>query len=117
MKPINIERRKTTYFPALKRKRRKVDTGKVLTAIKYIALTSLGVILFRAGQAQAFCERGYQAIGGEVFALFLPVFYYLISRTVRDTVNDIQREKAEKRKEAQKSGHGNRFWQHSVRSR
>lgn len=117
MKPICIERRRATHFPALKRKRWKVDMEKLLISIKYIALTALGVILFHAGQAQALCERGYQAIGGEVFALFLPVFYYLISRTVRDTVNDMQREKAKKRKEAQKGGHGNRFWTHSVHSR
>lgn len=34
--------------------------------------------------------RGYFAVGGEVFALFLPVFYYCLSRTVRDLITDIK---------------------------
>lgn len=46
------------------------------TVAKYAALTVAGVLLFRAGAAYALTERGYKAIGGEVFALFLPVFYY-----------------------------------------
>lgn len=42
------------------------------TVAKYAALTVAGVLLFRAGAAYALTERGYKAIGGEVFALFLP---------------------------------------------
>ena len=44
-------------------------------------------MLFRAGQAQAFIERGYEALGGEVFALFLPVLYWMVSRVIRDTLD------------------------------
>lgn len=35
---------------------------------------------------------GYKAIGGEVFALFLPVFSYIASVTVRDWFRDIKQE-------------------------
>ena len=34
--------------------------------------TLAGIILFRAGAAYALTERGYSAVGGEAFALFLP---------------------------------------------
>ena len=33
---------------------------------------------------QALAERGYEALGGEVFALFLPVLYWMMSRVLRD---------------------------------
>ena len=57
------------------------------TVLKYIALTLAGIILFCIGSACAYMERGYQAFGGEVFALFTPLFYWLISQTVRDALN------------------------------
>ena len=60
------------------------------TVAKYAALTVAGVLLFRAGAAYALTERGYKAIGGEVFALLLPVFYYTISATVRDWFKEIK---------------------------
>ena len=60
------------------------------TVAKYAALTVAGVLLFRTGAAYALTERGYKAIGGEVFALFLPVFYYTISATVRDYIKEIK---------------------------
>ena len=50
-------------------------------------VTLAGFLLFRAGQARALAERGYEALGGEVFALFLPVLYGMVSRIVRDTLN------------------------------
>lgn len=62
------------------------------TVAKYAALTVAGVLLFRAGAAYALTERGYKAIGGEVFALFLPVFFYIASVTVRDWFRDIKQE-------------------------
>ena len=37
-------------------------------------------------------ERGYEAVGGEAFALLLPVMYYLISTTVKDWIDDIRAE-------------------------
>ena len=60
------------------------------TVAKYAVLTVAGVVLFRAGAAYALTERGYRAIGGEIFALFLPAFYYVISATVRDWFKEIK---------------------------
>lgn len=58
--------------------------------VKYAALTIAGIMLFREGAARALAYRGYFAVGGEVFALFLPIFYYCLSRTVRDLITDIK---------------------------
>lgn len=52
----------------------------VWAIVKYAALTIAGIMLFREGAARALAYRGYFAVGGEVFALFLPVFYYCLSR-------------------------------------
>ena len=70
-----------------RRKYRKIAQRRpvpVWAIVKYAALTIAGIMLFREGAARALAYRGYFAVGGEVFALFLPVFYYCLSRTVRD---------------------------------
>ncbi len=93
MKPIVIERR-THAIPRRKRQGFPwYQRDGVWIIAKYAALTLAGILLFRAGQARALIDRGYEALGGEVFALFLPAFYYLISRTVRDTIKDTKNEK------------------------
>lgn len=60
------------------------------TVAKYAALTVAGILLFRAGTAYAFRCRGYAAVGGEIFALFLPAIYYAVSTTVRDVIEDLK---------------------------
>ena len=60
----------------------------IRTIAKYAALTLAGIILFRAGAAYALTERGYSAVGGEAFALFLPAFYALLSGVGRGYVKD-----------------------------
>ena len=60
----------------------------ILTVAKYTGLTLAGIILFRAGAAYALTVRGYSAVGGEAFALLLPVLYPLISAVVRDYIED-----------------------------
>lgn len=60
------------------------------TVAKYAALTVAGALLFRAGAAYAFGCRGYAAVGGEIFALFLPIIYYAVSTTVRDVIEDLK---------------------------
>lgn len=57
------------------------------TVATYVFLTVCGVLLFIAGSAHAYNARGYRAVGGEVFALFLPVLYYALSTTIRDTIS------------------------------
>ena len=73
-----------------KSRQRKARRAFWLNVAKYAALTVAGILLFRAGAAYALAERGYKAIGGEVFALFLPVFYYTISATARDYIKEIK---------------------------
>lgn len=90
--PIKIERRQPVNLFRTKREWRLRDHIRPAAAAKYAALTAAGFLLFRAGQAWAFAERGYKALGGEVFALFLPGFYWMVSRTVRDILS-IRKEK------------------------
>ena len=78
-----------------RRKSRKIDQRRpvpVWAIVKYAALTIAGIMLFREGAARALAYRGYFAVGGEVFALFLPVFFYVASVTVRDWFRDIKQE-------------------------
>ena len=70
-----------------KPKRPVVDVRPIL---KYAALTLLGFILFKMAAAQARIDRGYSAIGGEAMFLLLPVLYSLISKTVRDWLDDLR---------------------------
>lgn len=77
--PVNIFRKQ--------RKWRIRDHIPLAAVAKYAALTLVGVLLFRAGQARALAERGYEALGGEVFALLLPVLYWMVVRVARDILN------------------------------
>lgn len=70
-----------------KPERPKVDICPIL---KYAALAFLGFVLFEFAAKQARIDRGYSAIGGEAVFLFLPLFYYLISKTVRDWLDDLR---------------------------
>lgn len=84
---MKIERRKSVNLFRIKRKWRLRDYIPMTTVAKYTALTLIGFLLFRAGQAHALVERGYEALGGEVFALFLPVLYWMVARVVRDSLD------------------------------
>lgn len=70
-----------------KPERPKVD---IFVILKYLTLAFLGFVLFELSAKQARIERGYSAIGGEAVFLFLPVFHYLISKIVRDWLNDLR---------------------------
>ena len=83
---IKLERRQPVSFYRWQEKRRLWERIPVAAIAKYAALTLVGVLLFRAGQARALAERGYEALGGEVFALFLPGFYWMVSRVIRDAL-------------------------------
>lgn len=56
----------------------------------YALLTVAGILLYKAGADYAMRERGYFAIGGKAVALLLPVLYYLLTKTVRDFVRDME---------------------------
>ena len=84
---IKLERRQPVSFYRRQERRRLWERSPVAAIVKYTALTLVGVLLFRAGQAHALAERGYEALGGEVFALFLPGFYWMVSRVIRDALD------------------------------
>jgi hypothetical protein len=50
----------------------------------YIFLSVIGAALFALARALATAERGYPAIGGELFFLFLPLCGYLDRRMNRE---------------------------------
>lgn len=59
---------------------------------KYVFLLAVGIVLFKQANAYAYAQRGYEAIGGEVFFLLLPLLWYLITTTIRDTLREIRKE-------------------------
>lgn len=79
------------YSENMKRRRKhKRHKANIWPALKFAALALLGVVLFAFATKQARIERGYSAMGGEVLFLFLPLFYYPISKTVRDWLDDLR---------------------------
>lgn len=84
---MKIERHEPVNLFRMKRKWRLRDHIPLAAVAKYAVLTLIGILLFRTGQARALAERGYEALGGEVFALFLPVLYWMVTRVARDILN------------------------------
>jgi len=68
-----------------------INTERLGTVAKYAILTMCGFLLFKAGQAVAFEQRGYIAYGGEYLLLTFPLFYYLISKTAREFAAEIKK--------------------------
>lgn len=56
--------------------------------LKYVLLTLLGFVLYARAAEYAEQWRGYFAVGGEVFILFLPLFYYIISKSIKEAKHD-----------------------------
>lgn len=56
--------------------------------IKLCLLELIGIFLYGIASQFAYMERGYEAIGGEVFFLFLPLFYCLIVDTINGFKHD-----------------------------
>jgi hypothetical protein len=53
---------------------------------KWTAITVCGILLFKLGQAVAYAQRGYIAIGGEIFLLLLPLFWRLMETAIKEGV-------------------------------
>lgn len=84
---MKVERRKPTSLYRKRVEWQLLDNVPIKAIVKYAALTLIGFLLFRAGQAHALAERGYEALGGEAFALFLPVIYWVVGRVMQDTLD------------------------------
>ena len=85
--PMKVERRKPTSLYRKRAEWQLLDNVPIKAIVNYAALTLIGFLLFQAGQAHALAERGYEALGGEAFALFLPVLYWVVGRVVQDTLD------------------------------
>lgn len=57
---------------------------------KYVLLSIAGIALFERARVFAFAERGYEAIGGEVFLLALPLVWFGIESMIRDMVKIVR---------------------------
>lgn len=58
--------------------------------MKYLLLSLLGILLYRIAAEWTLQARGYFAVGGEAFLLFLPVFYYIISESIKDFIREVK---------------------------
>lgn len=58
--------------------------------MKYTVLSLLGLLLYSYAAEYVSHWRGYFAVGGEFFILFLPLFYHIISKSVRDTIEEVK---------------------------
>ena len=94
MTEVKTARRGAGQAPPRRRTSRRATVSRATIAL-YATLTVAGILLFRAGAAVAYMERGYSAVGGEVFALFLPVFYYIISQVIGEFAADMKNVKEE----------------------
>lgn len=61
--------------------------------VKYVTLTVCGILLYLLVAKYALTQRGYFAMGGEVFFLLLPVLYYIAATMIRDIIRDIKDKK------------------------
>lgn len=62
---------------------------QVRTFLFYAMLAGIGILAFKALNAYATLERGYIAVGGEAGLLLLPLLWWLISTTVKDSIRDV----------------------------
>lgn len=60
------------------------------TVIKYLFISLVGAVGFVAANSAATVSRGYDAIGGEVFFIILPVLWWIAERAARDIKRDIK---------------------------
>lgn len=67
--------------------RRRCRIKAALIAAKYTALTAAGVALYLWARGYANTQRGYEAVGGEVFLLALPLVWLMVEITIRDAIN------------------------------
>lgn len=72
----------------------------IKTALKYIIIAIVGVILYYVTHRAALPERPGGGIGGEAVLLGLPLFWWLVERTARDLLGEFKRMRNEIRLDA-----------------
>jgi len=66
-------------------KRQEITKRVTYTALKYVLLAVLGVLLYLHTAEAAEIQRGYKAYGGECVFLLLPLWWFFIEVTVKNT--------------------------------
>lgn len=61
-------------------------------ALKYLAVTILGIVLYLNTAEAAEITRGYKAYGGECLLLLLPIWWFFIETSVRDIEIEVVKE-------------------------
>jgi hypothetical protein len=56
----------------------------------YVIRQAIGILLFLTAHAYATAERGYEALGGELFLLGLPIFIWLFGHCVNDLRTELR---------------------------
>ena len=67
---------------------KKKRTSSAGTAIKYIVITIVGILLFSEVNQAANANRITDSVGGEGIFLLLPILWWLLERTIKDLVSE-----------------------------
>ena len=71
-------------------KRYKGRTSLIKTALWWVGWTAVAVVLYLAARSRANAWRGYDAVGGELLILGLPMYIHGVLPTLRDWARDIR---------------------------
>ena len=66
---------------------------RVETVLKYAIITMCGLILFTLANDSANAERISNSVGGEAVFVLLPVLWWVIERTIKDSVAEARKAK------------------------
>ena len=72
----------------MKTMNKKKRTSSAGTAIKYIVITIVGILLFSEVNQAANADRITDSVGGEGIFLLLPFLWWLLERTIKDLVSE-----------------------------
>ena len=71
-------------------KRYKGRAPLIKTALWWVRWTAVAVVLYLAARSRANAWRGYDAVGGELLILGLPMYIHGVLPTLRDWARDIR---------------------------
>ena len=71
-------------------RRYKRRTSWIKAAFWWIKWTAIAVVLYLAARSRATAWRGYEAVGGELLILGLPMYIRSVLPTLRDWARDIR---------------------------
>lgn len=73
--------------------RKKKRRTRAETVLKYAIITMCGLILFMLANDAANAERISNSVGGEAVLVLLPVLWWVIERTIKDSVAEARKAK------------------------